>query len=223
MNRSTHTPARSRRTRSRVATRLVGAGAAAMVALGLGAASASASGYDPGVWDDVAQCESSGDWHINTGNGFYGGLQFHPATWNGFGGGEYAGYAHQASKAEQIAVARRVLYTQGPGAWPVCSVQAGLTTTNGGADPDAQPGDGGTPPEEPAPPEDPPATPPGEVTRYVSANYAANVRSGPGEQYAVVGSEPRGTEVSGELHSSGWLNLGDDRWIGPAVLSEYPV
>jgi len=85
------------------------------------------------VWDAVAACESGGNWSISTGNGFYGGLQFTNQTWNGFGGTRYASRADQASKSAQIAVAQRVLATQGPGAWPVCSQKAGLTRSNGGA------------------------------------------------------------------------------------------
>jgi len=73
-----------------------------------------------GEWDKVASCESGGNWAINTGNGYQGGLQFSPGTWSGHGGGEYAPAAHLASKDEQIAVAERVLGTQGRGAWPVC-------------------------------------------------------------------------------------------------------
>lgn len=102
-------------------------------------AATSANAWDPSVWDRVAQCESSGDWDINTGNGFYGGLQFTTGTWKAFGGQQFADRADHATKAEQIAVARRTLYSQGPGAWPVCSVKAGLTKTNGGADPNAMP------------------------------------------------------------------------------------
>lgn len=85
------------------------------------------------VWDRVAQCESSGNWHINTGNGFYGGLQFVQSTWVGYGGLAYAARADLATESQQIAVAQRVLAAQGPGAWPVCSVRAGLTRANGGA------------------------------------------------------------------------------------------
>jgi LysM repeat protein len=78
------------------------------------------------TWDGVAACESSGNWSANTGNGFYGGLQFTQSTWNAFGGGQYAQRADQATKDQQIAVAERVRAGQGPGAWPVCSVKAGL-------------------------------------------------------------------------------------------------
>jgi hypothetical protein len=71
-------------------------------------------------WDAVARCESGGNWSINTGNGFYGGLQFTPSTWLAFGGTAYAPRADLATRAEQIAVAERVLAEQGPGAWPTC-------------------------------------------------------------------------------------------------------
>ena len=83
------------------------------------------------VWDRVAACESGGNWAINTGNGFYGGLQFTHSTWIGYGGGAYANNANLASKSAQITVAQRTLAGQGPGAWPVCSVRAGLTRVNG--------------------------------------------------------------------------------------------
>jgi resuscitation-promoting factor RpfA len=71
-------------------------------------------------WDTVAHCESGGNWAINTGNGYQGGVQFSPSTWSAHGGGEFAPAANMASKDEQIAVAERVLATQGRGAWPVC-------------------------------------------------------------------------------------------------------
>ncbi|MFD0276358.1 transglycosylase family protein [Kitasatospora sp. NPDC127111] len=86
-----------------------------------------ASAASVATWDKVAQCESSGNWSINTGNGFYGGLQFTNSTWAEFGGTAYAARADLATKDQQIAIAEKVLAVQGPGAWPVCSVQAGLT------------------------------------------------------------------------------------------------
>lgn len=73
-----------------------------------------------GEWDQVARCESGGNWAINTGNGYQGGLQFSPGTWSGHGGGVYAPAANLASKVEQIAIAEKVLASQGRGAWPVC-------------------------------------------------------------------------------------------------------
>ena len=80
-------------------------------------APAPSSGHD---WDAVAMCESGGNWSINTGNGYYGGLQFSSSTWAGFGGTAYASRADLASKSQQIAVAERVLAAQGAGAWPTC-------------------------------------------------------------------------------------------------------
>lgn len=107
---------------------LAGATAGVVPVATAGSASAAASGT---VWDRVAACESGGRWSINTGNGYYGGLQFHSQTWLGFGGGKYARYAHQATKGQQIEIAKKVLRVQGPGAWPVCSRRAGLTRANG--------------------------------------------------------------------------------------------
>lgn len=91
------------------------------------------------VWDKVAKCESGNRWQINTGNGYYGGLQFSPRTWKGFGGRKYGSQANKATKAEQIAIARRVLAVQGPRAWPTCSRKAGLTKANGKASKTATP------------------------------------------------------------------------------------
>jgi resuscitation-promoting factor RpfA len=91
------------------------------------------------VWDRVAKCESGGNWRINTGNGFYGGVQFSASTWRAHGGKTYASQAHLATKAEQIAIARRVLAREGPGAWPTCSRRAGLTNSNGKASAHAMP------------------------------------------------------------------------------------
>lgn len=71
-------------------------------------------------WDAVAQCESGGDWSIDTGNGFYGGLQFTESTWLAYGGGKYASYANHATENEQKTIANKVLAGQGIGAWPVC-------------------------------------------------------------------------------------------------------
>lgn len=76
------------------------------------------------TWDKVAQCESGGNWHTNTGNGYYGGLQFTAGTWHANGG---HGSAASASRSEQIRVAENVLKSQGPGAWPVCGPRAGLS------------------------------------------------------------------------------------------------
>ncbi|MFD8484060.1 transglycosylase family protein [Kitasatospora sp. NPDC059673] len=116
--------------RNRIRAAVVGGALLAAPVAGLVTAN-SASAADVATWDKVAQCESSGNWSINTGNGFYGGLQFTSSTWAAFGGTAYAPQANLATKAQQIAVAEKVLASQGPGAWPVCSVKAGLT--KGGA------------------------------------------------------------------------------------------
>ena len=92
---------------------------------------ASNAGASGTVWDRVAACESTNNWSINNGNGFYGGLQFTFQTWKGFGGQKYAYTADRATKAQQIEIAQEVLKVQGPGAWPVCSKKAGLTVSNG--------------------------------------------------------------------------------------------
>ena len=78
------------------------------------------------TWDRLARCESGGNWHINTGNGYYGGLQFSPGTWDAYGGNRYGSNAHRATKAEQIRVAERLLDDRGWGPWPACSRKLGL-------------------------------------------------------------------------------------------------
>ncbi|MER6149178.1 transglycosylase family protein [Streptomyces hirsutus] len=83
-------------------------------------AAGNASAATASEWETVARCESGGNWSINTGNGYYGGLQFSASTWAGYGGTAYAGTADQASKAQQIEIAEKVLAGQGKGAWPVC-------------------------------------------------------------------------------------------------------
>ncbi|MEU3493382.1 transglycosylase family protein [Kitasatospora cineracea] len=119
------------RKRNRVRAAIVAGSAVAVLPVAGLVTATSASAADVSTWDKVAQCESTGNWSINTGNGFYGGLQFTSSTWAAYGGTAYAPQADQATKAQQIAVAEKVLASQGPGAWPVCSVQAGLT--QGGA------------------------------------------------------------------------------------------
>ncbi|WP_433785912.1 transglycosylase family protein [Actinomycetospora sp. CA-101289] len=100
---------------------LVGAMAATPLALSTGIASADTD------WDELAQCESGGDWNINTGNGFGGGLQFTDSTWKAFGG---SGDPEDAGRAEQIQVAERVKAEQGMGAWPTCSKKTGNTDSS---------------------------------------------------------------------------------------------
>ena len=113
-----------------------------------------------GEWDQVAGCESGGNWAINTGNGYQGGLQFSSSTWSGHGGGEFAPAAHLATKEEQIAVAERVLGSQGKGAWPVCGGPLSGSTPRNVVD-EPQPLDApGLNGELPAPPPFDPFAPP---------------------------------------------------------------
>lgn len=87
------------------------------------AVAAAASPASSVNWDGVAACESTGNWADNTGNGFYGGLQFTESTWDAYGGTQYAAYPYEASQADQETVANAVLAGQGIGAWPVCGSQ----------------------------------------------------------------------------------------------------
>jgi nucleoid-associated protein YgaU len=119
--------ARSARSKARVVLGLAALGTAGTAAL-LGTSSA-AQAKSSVNWDAIAQCESSGNWHINTGNGYYGGLQFSRSTWSAYGGGRYASTANNASRTEQIAIAEKVLGSQGIGAWPVCGKKAGSGTS----------------------------------------------------------------------------------------------
>jgi hypothetical protein len=141
-----------------------------------------------GEWDQVARCESGGNWGINTGNGYHGGVQFSAATWSSHGGGEYAPSAELATKEQQIAVAERVLATQGKGAWPVCGgplsgatprelpapAPAGMDAPldapwlNGGPGPLAPPPPADAPPPDAPPPPPPPAdpAPPVQLTSF---------------------------------------------------------
>src|SRR6201992_3341409 len=92
----------------------------AVIAGGAIARAGNAAAAPDSEWDRVAACESGGNWGINTGNGYHGGLQFSQGTWAAHGGGEFASSAHQDTRDQQIAVAERVLASQGRGAWPVC-------------------------------------------------------------------------------------------------------
>lgn len=78
------------------------------------------------TWDKLAQCESGGNWAINTGNGYYGGVQFAPSSWAAAGGTQYAPRADLATREQQIATAEKLLEMQGWGAWPACSARLGL-------------------------------------------------------------------------------------------------
>lgn len=166
-----------------------GLAAVALTGAGVAMVGTPANAADTATWDALAECESGGDWSINTGNGFSGGLQFTPSTWAAFGG---SGSPQDASKAEQIAVAENVQATQGWGAWPACSAKLGL---NGG---------GGAP--APAPAEAPVQEAPAEYN-VAQAPVEAPVQEAPVEQ-APVAEAPAAqapaqaqVAVSGETYS----------------------
>ena len=123
---------RQQSTVARTVTQVALAGAIVAAPMAIAAGTANATTMD---WDAVAHCESGGNWAINTGNGYYGGLQFSASTWAAYGGHAYASQANLASRDAQIAVAERVLAAQGPNAWPVCSKRGlgGVTSGVGAA------------------------------------------------------------------------------------------
>lgn len=131
------------------------------------------------VWDRLAQCESGGRWDINTGNGYYGGLQFSPSTWRAFGG---SGMPHQASRAEQIRVAERTQAAQGWNAWPACSRKLGLR---------------GSPPSQEAPPREAPQAP-REAPRE-------HVHSHSGDEYTVKAGDTLGSIAA--ANDTTWQDL----------------
>jgi nucleoid-associated protein YgaU len=169
-----------------------GLAAVALTGAGVAMVGAPANAADTATWDALAECESGGDWGINTGNGFSGGLQFTPSTWAAFGG---TGAPENASKAEQIAVAEKVQATQGWGAWPACSAKLGLS------------GGGGAP--APAPAEAPVQEAPAEYNVAQAPVQEAPVQEAPVEapvQQAPVAEAPAApaqaqVAVSGETYS----------------------
>ena len=110
------------RTRMLIATMLI----ATFGALAPAAVSSPADAASGHAWNRLARCESGGRWHLNTHNGYYGGLQFSSGTWRSYGGRHYAHQASGASRRHQIHIASRVLRQQGGVAWHVCSRKVGL-------------------------------------------------------------------------------------------------
>lgn len=157
----------------------------ALPLIGTGTAQAA----DVSTWNKVAACESTSRWDVNTGNGYYGGLQFAQSTWEAYGGTRYAARADLATKDQQIAVAEKVLDGQGPGAWPVCSVRAGLT--RGGDTPDIQPAGTG---RKTSVPDVQPQTPP-------------QSRAGTAEMYTVVHGDTLSGIAESERVKGGWRGL----------------
>ncbi|MFH9404556.1 transglycosylase family protein [Streptomyces sp. NPDC017638] len=195
---TTRHPARSEGTR-RGRTTATLAGAALLAPLGLLAATGNAAAADNGVWDRIARCESGGNWHINTGNGYYGGLQFSAGTWRAYGGTAYAPTADQASRSAQIAVATRVQQAQGWGAWPVCSARAGAS---GAAPAAARTGSSGTTAHKSgATTKSAPATP----TPVNSAPARAPQRQAAGGDYTVRAGDTLSTIAA--RHGTSWQRI----------------
>jgi LysM repeat protein len=122
-------------TTNRTARALVGVAAAGAVIAAPIVVASPAQAASSSTWSRLAQCESGGRWSINTGNGYYGGLQFSRSTWKAFGGTRYASTANRASRSEQIIIAEKVLDAQGWGAWPSCSRKLGLSRADAAGSP----------------------------------------------------------------------------------------
>ncbi|MFJ8696365.1 transglycosylase family protein [Streptomyces roseolilacinus] len=173
----------------------------------MGATSANAA--TAAEWDRVAQCESGGNWSINTGNGYYGGLQFSASTWAAYGGTKYASTADQAGKAQQIEIAEKVLAGQGKGAWPVCGVGLSGTPYGGGAAERAaeQPTTRSEPRTAPKAAQ-PKAAAPKAETGTVTTPAGGKVEKGDGE-YEVKTGDTLGSIAAAEDVRGGWKKLFD--------------
>ncbi|MBC3193013.1 transglycosylase family protein [Pseudonocardia sp. C8] len=117
-------PTETGRTVARIGA-LTAMAAAPLGIVGTASAASAPSVNSTATWDKLAHCESTGQWDADTGNGFKGGLQFTPSTWEEFGGTQFAPSADQASKSEQIAIAKKVQKAQGWKAWPACTKKLG--------------------------------------------------------------------------------------------------
>jgi LysM repeat protein len=127
--------ARGRHRKPSSHARTIGLATAPLLALIPLANAPAAGAATTATWDRLARCESGGNWHINTGNGYYGGLQFSYSTWLSNGGGKYASRADRATKGEQIAIAERLLDARGWAPWPACSRRLGLDRSDAAGSP----------------------------------------------------------------------------------------
>lgn len=156
-----------------------------------------------GTWDQLAQCESGGDWNIDTGNGYRGGLQFKQSTWEAFGG---SGNPANASRESQIAVAENVLEGQGWGAWPACSAQLGLS---GNAQPQGSTGtasaEQAAPQQQAQPVEQ--AAPQQDVSQPAKQQAAPKHAAPSGETYTVVAGDTLSKIAQAHQVSGGWKAL----------------
>ncbi|MFD3742318.1 peptidoglycan DD-metalloendopeptidase family protein [Streptomyces sp. NPDC058629] len=162
---------------------------------------ASAGAASGEVWEKVAACESSGNWAINTGNGYYGGLQFSGPTWAAFGGTRHAPRADLATRDQQVDIAERVLDGQGPGAWPACSVKAGLT--RGGDAPDTTPQSAGTRPVQAAAPQSAPPRKPRTTPAAATPTHIPGKR----DAYTVASGDSLSGIADAQRVRGGWQKL----------------
>jgi LysM repeat protein len=130
---------RGRHRKPRNRTRTVGLATAPLAAAIPFAMTSPAQAATTNTWERLAACESGGNWHINTGNGYYGGVQFSDGTWDGNGGNRFAKRADLATKAEQIVIAEKVLDARGWSPWPACSARLGLSGSDAKGNPSKHP------------------------------------------------------------------------------------
>ncbi|MEU9054245.1 transglycosylase family protein [Streptomyces sp. NPDC048384] len=184
---------------------VVGVTGAAAVAAPLMAAG-SASAATASEWDAVAQCEAGGNWSINTGNGYYGGLQFSASTWAAYGGTAYASTADQATKAQQIEIAEKVLAGQGKGAWPHCGTGLSSAAYNGSGSSQSTEATPRATEEQPASRSaDRPAAEK-KSTKTVTTPTGKKVKKGDGE-YKVVKGETLSSIAEKKKVKGGWEKL----------------
>ena len=218
-----------RRGLTRTAVTLAGGAVVATGMLATGTAANAAGG-----WDEVAQCEASGDWSINTGNGYYGGLQFSQSSWVAAGGLQYAERADLASKSQQIAAGEKLLEMQGPGAWPNCGVHLTGGADTSGAPEGEQSQDEGEQEQgeqqEQQPREDDGATrdeqreQPAEQEQPQEQQAPQQQEQAPQQQDSSGGSEPSnapagepGSKATGDLSVAGTLEV--DGKMGPKTVT----
>ncbi|WKE71283.1 transglycosylase family protein [Streptomyces sp. WP-1] len=183
-------------------------------------ATGTASAATASQWDAVAQCESGGNWAINTGNGYYGGVQFSASTWAAYGGTAYASTADKASKSQQITVAEKVLAAQGKGAWPVCGTGLSSTPYGGSASTttpsdstatrstDEQAATRSTQRTTPAPSKSTSTSTGSSASKTVTTPTGKKVKKGDGE-YKVVKGDTLSSIASAHHVAGGWGKLFD--------------
>ncbi|GAB7108900.1 resuscitation-promoting factor protein RpfA [Streptomyces phaeofaciens JCM 4814] len=175
-------------------------------------AAGNASAATASEWDAVAQCESGGNWSINTGNGYYGGVQFSASTWAAYGGTAYAARADLASKTQQITIAEKVLAGQGKGAWPVCGTglsstpYGGGSASTGGSSPDSTASRSTEQQAASRSAERPAAAKSEQSSKTVTTPTGKKVKKGDGE-YKVVKGDTLSTIAEKRKVKGGWQKL----------------